>query len=130
MMRLDRHIDAALRERIGFKHNICPRGGVWERARPIKFLAAIIKRACPITPHLQDRSPEETMNLNLLKKIAASGLAVGAFVLISPVILIYGVLFGFGIVSDIVQLSGGLIPAVLIASPAAYLMLRRAPMAA
>lgn len=38
--------------------------------------------------------------MNLLKKIAVWGLAVGA-VAISPVILIYGVLFGIGIVSDL-----------------------------
>lgn len=66
------------------------------------------------------------MNLNLLKKIATWGLAVCA-VLISPVILVYGVLFGFGIVSDIVRLSGGpIVPVDLIASPMAILMLRRA----
>ena len=68
------------------------------------------------------------MTLDLLKKkIAVCGLACCA-ALISPAILVYGVPFGFGIVSDIVQLSGGpIIPVDLIASPVAYLMLRRAP---
>jgi uncharacterized membrane protein YedE/YeeE len=81
----------------------------------------------PDNAYLRRISLEETMNLNLLKKIAMWALAVGA-VLISPVILVYGVAFGFGIVSDIVQLSGGpIIPVDLIASPVAYLMLRRAP---
>jgi len=62
--------------------------------------------------------------MNLLKTIAT----VGVFVLISPVILIYGSLFAFGIVSDIVRLSGGPIILVdLIATPVALLMLRRAP---
>ena len=71
------------------------------------------------------------MNLNLLKKIATWGLVIGAVVLISPVILVYGVLFGFGIVSDIVRLGGGrIIPVDLIASPLAILMLRRAPASA
>ena len=93
---------------------------------PIKFLAGAIKRAYPATPHLQGRSLEEAMNLNLLKKIAKWGLAVGA-VLISPAILVYGVLFAFSIVSDIVRLSGGpIILADLIASPVAFLMLCRA----
>lgn len=43
------------------------------------------------------------MNLNLLKKIAVWGLAFCA-VAISPVILVYGVLFGIGIVSDLAQI--------------------------
>jgi hypothetical protein len=42
--------------------------------------------------------------MNMLKKIAVWGLAVCA-VAISPVILIYGVLFGIGIVSDLVQIA-------------------------
>jgi hypothetical protein len=41
--------------------------------------------------------------MNLLKKIAVWGLVFCA-VAISPVILIYGVLFGIGIVSDLVQI--------------------------
>jgi hypothetical protein len=49
---------------------------------------------------------EGTMNLNLLKKCAVWGLAFCA-VAISPVILIYGVLFGIGIVSDLVRSSDG-----------------------
>jgi hypothetical protein len=44
---------------------------------------------------------EETMNL--LKKIAVWGLVFRA-VAISPVILIYGVPFGIGIVSDLVRI--------------------------
>jgi hypothetical protein len=69
--------------------------------------------------------------MNKLTKIALGSAACGlAFcaVLISPVILVYGVPFAIGIVSDIVQLSGGpIIPVDLIASPVAYLMLRREP---
>jgi hypothetical protein len=90
-------------------------------------LAAIIKQACPTTPYLQGIDPEETMNSNLLKTIAMRTLTVVAFALISPVILVYGSLFGIGIVSDLMQLSGAALPVVLIATPVAYLMFRRAP---
>jgi hypothetical protein len=48
--------------------------------------------------------------------------------LMSPVLLVYGVPLVVGIVTDIVHLSGGLIiPVDLIASPVAYLMLRTEP---
>jgi hypothetical protein len=46
------------------------------------------------------------MNLNLLKKIALGTLAVVAFVLISPVI-VYGIPFAVGAVSDVVRLGYG-----------------------
>jgi len=67
----------------------------------INFLAGIINRACPTTSTSMTEALEETMNP--LKKIVVWGLAFCA-VAISPVILIYGVLFGIGIVSDLVQI--------------------------
>jgi hypothetical protein len=66
------------------------------------------------------------MNSNLLKTITMWALTVGVL-LISPVILIYGSLFGIALVSDLMQLSGGALPIVLIATPLAYLMFRTEP---
>ena len=104
-----------------FRHQVASR-------RPYQVFGRRYQARVPDEAHLEGISPEETLNPNLLKKIAVWGLAVGAVVLISQVILVYGVLFGFGIVSDVVRLSGGpIIPVDLIASPLAILMLRRAP---
>jgi hypothetical protein len=62
------------------------------------------------------------MTLNLLKKIAMSALVAG-LALMSPVIIVYSVPFGFGIVSDIVRLGYAPMAAGLVVS---VMLLRRA----
>jgi hypothetical protein len=82
----------------------------------VKFLAGIIKPACPTTPYL----PGKTLGGTTMNKLTKSarhcsgwGLAFCA-VLISPVILLYSGPLVVGVASDIVHAGGGTIAAAVI----------------